>query len=82
MDIMGRLSDPRVLEPVSFSVWRTPQNAMTFGYRDEGHRAAVARLRRSQRDVVDRFSSGRFERYRCEGTWNGRTALGLPTSAR
>jgi hypothetical protein len=75
------LVDRPYLQPVTFSVWRTPENAMTFGYREEAHRTAVARVRRSQRDVLDRFSSGRFEPYRWEGTWNGCTPLGLATSA-
>jgi hypothetical protein len=32
----------------------------------------VRRVQRAQPDVVARFSSGRFEPYRCEGTWKGR----------
>jgi hypothetical protein len=74
------LVDRPYVQPVSFSVWRTPQSAMTFAHRDQGHRDAVRRVRRSQHDVVERFSSGRFEPYRCDGTWNGRNALGLASS--
>ena len=69
------LVDRPYLQPVSFSVWRTPQSAQNFAYRQEGHRTAVERVRRSQDDLVERYSSGRFEAYRCEGTWRGRNAL-------
>jgi hypothetical protein len=71
------LVDRPYMQPVSFSVWRTEQSAMRFAHGGEGHRDAVRRLQRSQQNVVGRFSSGRFEPYRCEGTWNGREALNL-----
>jgi hypothetical protein len=74
------LVDRPYMQPVSFSVWRTPQGAITFAHREQGHRDAVRRVRRSQHDVVQRFSSGRFEPYRSEGTWNGRNPLGLASS--
>jgi hypothetical protein len=69
------LVDRPYTQPVSFSVWRTPASAMAFAHREGGHRDAVRRLQRSQSDVVDRFSAGGFEPYRCEGTWNGRNPL-------
>jgi hypothetical protein len=75
------LVDRPYTQPVSFSVWRTRQSAMRFAHRDEGHRDAVRRVQSSQRDVVDRFSSGRFEPYRCEGTWKARNVLSLASHA-
>jgi hypothetical protein len=75
------LVDRPYTQPVSFSVWRTPKSAIRFAHRDEGHREAVRRVQRSQHDVVDRFSFGRFEPYRCEGTWKGRNALSLASYA-
>jgi len=75
------LVDRPYVQPVSFSVWRSHQSAVTFAHREQGHRDAVRRVRRSQRDLVGRFSSGRFEPYRCEGTWKGRNPLGLAASA-
>jgi hypothetical protein len=69
------LVDRPYTQPVSFSVWRTPQSARQFAHREAGHRDAVRRVQRSQHDVVARFSSGRFEPYRCDGTWRGRQPL-------
>ena len=62
-------------QPVSFSLWRTPQAAMAFAHREGGHRDAIRRLQRSQHNVVARFSSAGFDPYRCEGTWNGHHPL-------
>jgi hypothetical protein len=76
------LVDRPYVQPVSFSVWRCDQSAVTFAHREQGHRDAVRRVRRSQHDVVRRFSSGRFEPYRCEGTWKGQHPLALAASAR
>jgi hypothetical protein len=75
------LVDRPYMQPVSFSVWQRPQSAMTLAHRDPGHRDAVRRVRRSQHDVVERFSSGRFEPYRSEGMWNGRNPLRSASSA-
>lgn len=69
------LVDRPYVQPVSFSVWRTPQSAMTFAYRDKGHTGAVARVRRSQPNLLDRYSTASFKPYRCDGTWNGRKIL-------
>ena len=65
------LVDRPYAQPVSFSVWRSAGSAAEFAYRGEGHRHAVERVRRSQPDLADRYSAGRFEPYRCEGSWNG-----------
>jgi hypothetical protein len=69
------LVDRPYVQPVSFSVWRTAQSAMAFAYQEGGHSAAVARVRRSQSDLMDRYSTGSFEPYRCDGTWKGRNIL-------
>ena len=69
-------------QPVSFSLWRTAEAAMAFAHRDGGHRDAVRRLQRPQRDVVARFSSAGFDPYRCSGTWQGRDPMqGLQCAA-
>ncbi len=75
------LVDRPYVQPMSFSVWRTPQSAMTFTHHEKGHRESVARVRRSQHDLLARFSSGSFDPYRCDGMWNGRNALGLVSTA-
>ena len=69
------LVDQPYRQPVSFSLWRTPESATHFVRREGGHRGAVRRVQRSQRDLFARHSSGRFEPYRCEGTWKGRRPL-------
>jgi hypothetical protein len=69
------LVDRPYMQPVSFSVWRTLESAMTFAHRQQGHRDAVARVRRSQPNLLDRYSTASFQPYRCDGTWNGRTIL-------
>jgi hypothetical protein len=71
----GPLVDRPYTQPVSFSLWRAPDAAMTFGYRESGHLAAIRRLQRSQHNVVALFSSAGFDPSRCEGTWNGRNPL-------
>jgi hypothetical protein len=75
------LVDRPYVQPVSFSVWRTSESAMAFAYREGGHSAAVARVRRSQGDLMDRYSTARFEPYRCDGTWKGNNPLSLAQSA-
>jgi hypothetical protein len=75
------LVDRPYMQPVSFSVWRTSQSAAAFAYQNQGHRTAVARVRRSQADLMDRYATGSFEPYRCTGTWNGHDILGPPQSA-
>ena len=69
------LVDRPYMQPVSFSVWRTSQCAMAFAYREKGHSDAVARVRRSQGDLMDRYATGSFEPFQCTGTWNGREVL-------
>lgn len=75
------LVDRPYMQPVSFSLWRTSQSAMAFAYQEGGHSAAIARVRRSQSDLMDRYSTGSFEPYRCDGTWKGHHILG-PAGAR
>jgi hypothetical protein len=69
------LVDRPYAQPVAFSVWRNADSAMTFVHREGGHRDAVQRMARSQHDFRARHSSGHFEAYRCEGSWNGRQPL-------
>ena len=66
------LVDRPYAQPVSFSIWRTSADATDFVRHGDDHRAAVRRVQRSQPDFTARFSSGRFEPYRCEGSWAGR----------
>jgi hypothetical protein len=74
------LVDRPYMQPVSFTVWRTPQSAVDFAHRQQAHRDAVARVRRSQSNLFDRYSTATFEPYRCDGTWRGRNALELMTT--
>ena len=71
------LVDRPYMQPVSFTVWRSSASASTFAHGEQGHRDAVARVRRSQPSLLDRYSTGCFEPYRCDGTWKGRNALQL-----
>jgi hypothetical protein len=71
------LVDRPYMQPVSFTVWRTSESALTFAHRDQDHRDAVARVRRSQDDLMERYSTGSFEPYRCDGTWKGCNVLEL-----
>jgi hypothetical protein len=68
------LVDRPYMQPVSFSVWRSEDAATRFEYGD-GHRAAVSRVQRSQADLLQHYSAGRFDPYRSQGTWNGRNPL-------
>ena len=69
------LVDRPYVQPVSFSVWRSPGSAADFAYRGEGHRHAVERVRRSQPDLADRYLRRPLrDRYRCQGSWNGTRA--------
>jgi hypothetical protein len=69
------LVDRPYTQPVSFSLWHTPETAMAFAHREGGHRDAIRRLQRSQRNVVAWFSSAGFEPYKWQGTWQGHDPL-------
>ncbi len=69
------LVDRPYVQPVSFTVWRTAESAIAFAYRDQGHRDAVARVQRSQHDLLSHYSTASFEPYRCDGTWKGTNPL-------
>jgi hypothetical protein len=69
------LVDRPYMQPVSFSVWRTPECAARFARDQAGHRTAVGRVKHAQPDLLTRYSAGSFEPYRCEGTWRGRNPL-------
>jgi heme-degrading monooxygenase HmoA len=71
------LVDRPYTQPVSFSIWRTSEDAARFAFRDGGHRDAVERVRRSQHNLLDRYATASFEPYRCEGAWKGRNVLDL-----
>jgi len=62
-------------QPMTFTVWRSLDDAMSFAYRGAPHQDAVARLRRAAADIVTRFSSARFYPYRSTGTWKGENPL-------
>lgn len=70
------LVDRPYMQPASFSVWRTPEIAGAFVHQKGHHSDAVQRVRRSQHDLMARYSTGCFEPLRCEGSWNGRNAPG------
>ena len=74
------LVDRPYVQPVSFSLWKSAESATTFAYRDEGHRDAVARVRRSQKNLLDSYSTASFEPYRCDGAWKGNNPLAAALS--
>jgi hypothetical protein len=67
--------DRPYLQPVSFSLWRDRDAALRFAHQGRGHRDAVARVRRSQANLLERYSTAAFQPYRCQGSWNGRNPL-------
>jgi hypothetical protein len=69
------LVDRPYTQPVSLSVWRSEDAVRQFATRGEGHRHAVTRVQRSQRDLRSRYSTASFEPYACKGTWKGRNPL-------
>jgi spheroidene monooxygenase len=69
------LMDRPNLNPMTFSVWRSADDALAFAYGQTPHQQAISRLRRSDREIVSRFSSARFYPYRSEGGWRGANAL-------
>jgi hypothetical protein len=68
--IMGR---PPV-QPMTFSIWRSVDEAMSFAYRGPVHPKAVERVGRSRKTPL-RFSAARFYPYRSQGTWKGSDPL-------
>jgi hypothetical protein len=76
------LVDRPYSQPVSFSVWRSRETAMAFAHGRAGHPDAIARVRQSQANLMQRYSSAMFSPYRSRGTWHGRDPLAQhPTDA-
>jgi hypothetical protein len=71
------LVDRPYTQAISFSLWRSADEAIAFGYRDEGHRDAVNHVSRAQPSMLAGHSSARFRPYRATGTWQGRNPLDL-----
>jgi len=69
------LMDRPYVEPMTFSLWRSVDDAMSFAYREAPHPRAVGRLRKADKEIASRFSSARFYPYRSEGTWKGGNPL-------
>ena len=69
------LADSPLTQMMVFSVWPSNDSALRFAYRENGHREAVARVRRAQADVVERFSAASFDLFRYAGTWERRKLL-------
>ncbi|MEL7348192.1 MAG: spheroidene monooxygenase [Pseudomonadota bacterium] len=64
-----------LLHQVTFSVWSDPQAMRRFAYGGEGHRAAIAAVRRGDWFAEELYA--RFAVISAEGTWNGRPPLSL-----
>jgi hypothetical protein len=58
-------------EPMTFSIWRSLDDAMSFAYRGAPHPPAVGRVRKTRQDIAASFSSAGFHPYRADGTWKG-----------
>lgn len=65
------LVDRPYVQPVSFTVWRSREDAMAFVHKGHGHRVAVEQLQHAQHDLLPKHSSAAFLPYRCDGTWEG-----------
>lgn len=75
--------DRPYLQPVSFSLWRDREAARRFAHVDNGHSTAVARVRRSQANLLQHYATASFEPFRCQGSWNGHNPLhssAIPTT--
>ncbi|MGH8900186.1 MAG: spheroidene monooxygenase [Egibacteraceae bacterium] len=64
---------------VTFSLWRSLDDAMDFAYRQPQHDDAVRRSRDKKWDLETCFA--RFRPYGSVGTWNGRDPLSADRSA-
>ncbi len=62
------IMDRPYVNPMTFSVWSSIDDAMAFAYRGAPHQQAVGRLRKTCEDIASRLSSARFYPYRSEGT--------------
>jgi hypothetical protein len=69
------LVDRPYTQPVSFGVWKSRASAMAFAHGRSGHPDAVARVRRSEGRLMERYSSAMFSPYRSQGTWHDRDPL-------
>jgi hypothetical protein len=65
------IMDRPYFQPMTFSIWRSLDEAMSFAYRGAPHPQAVGRLRKTRKDIASRFSSAGFHPYRTDGTWKG-----------
>jgi len=61
------------VQPMTFSIWRSLDDAQAFAYRGEPHAEAVRRVPSGHPRV--RFSAASFYPYRSEGTWKGADPL-------
>jgi spheroidene monooxygenase len=66
------LMDRLFVQPMTFGLWRSLDDALAFAYAREGHRQAIGRMTEATADLVERFSSARFQPLRSEGSWKGR----------
>ncbi len=69
------IMDRPYVNPMTFSVWSSIDDAMAFAYRGAPHQQAVGRLRKTCEDIASRLSSARFYPYRSVGTWKGANPL-------
>ncbi len=67
------LMDRPYLNPMTFSIWRSSDEARAFAYRAHSHTRAVQHLRRRARPLE--FSSACFYPYRSQGSWKGDNPL-------
>jgi hypothetical protein len=69
------MMDGFYVHAMTFSLWRSLDDAMTFAYRGAPHQQAVGRLRKVRRDIASKFSSAHFYPYTSHGTWKGANPL-------
>ena len=74
--LMGiAMIDRFYVHAMTFSLWRSGDDALAFAYDRTPHQEALDRLRSVDRDIASRFSSARFYPYGSQGTWQGADPL-------
>ncbi len=68
--------DRPYFEALTFTVWESRDDAMSFAYKRPAHAGITERNRLEK--IVASFFSAHFYPYRSEGTWYGRDPLSQP----
>jgi hypothetical protein len=70
------LVDRPYTQPMTFTIWKSIDQALAFAYRDGHHSRAVEHVDQKRADFSERcFSAAAFYPWRAVGTWNGQDPL-------